>query len=115
MLPLNPILYLTLAIDSVAPLMRIRNQRGAAGGGVALQIPAPLGEKQRRRTVLKWILDAAEKKQSGGGKGALAKKIADEIVSIAEGRSQVWNKRDLVHKMGVSARANVKWAMMQKR
>ena len=48
-LPLNPILYLTLAIDSVAPLMRIRSQRGAAGGGVALQIPVPLGLRQRRR------------------------------------------------------------------
>ncbi|KAK3100957.1 hypothetical protein LTR53_018687, partial [Teratosphaeriaceae sp. CCFEE 6253] len=58
-LPLHPVLYLTLAIDSIAPLLRIRSQRGAAGGGVALQIPVPLGLRQRRRTAFSWMLDAA--------------------------------------------------------
>jgi small subunit ribosomal protein S7 len=114
-LPLNPVLYLTLAIDSVAPLMRIRSQRGAAGGGLALQIPVALGMKQRRRTAIKWILDAVKNKPSGGGNEALAKKIADEIISIVEGRSGVWTKRDLVHRTGITARANVKWAMTRKR
>jgi len=54
-------------------------------------------------------------KPSGGGNEALAKKIADEIISIVEGRSGVWTKRDLVHRTGITARANVKWAMTRKR
>jgi len=92
-LPLDPIQYLTLAIDSVAPLLRIRSQRGAAGGGVALQIPIPLRLRQRRRAAMKWILDAAENRQSGGGRDALAKKVADEIVAVVEGRSSVCEAR----------------------
>ncbi|KAF2874319.1 ribosomal protein S7 domain-containing protein [Massariosphaeria phaeospora] len=108
-LPLNPILYLTLAIDSVAPLVRIRSQRGAAGGGVALQIPVPLGQRQRRRTAVDWILNAASKKRNnkGSGKGGFAQRIAEEMVAVVEGRSGVWDRRNGVHKLGVSARANV--------
>ena len=107
-LPLNPILYLTLAIDSVAPLFRIRSQRGAAGGGVALQIPVPLGQRQRRRIAIQWILKAASKKKhTGSGKGSFAQRVASELVGVVEGRSAVWDRRAAVHKLGVSVRANV--------
>ena len=107
-LPLDPIQYLTLAIDSVAPLVRIRSLKGAAGGGAALQIPVPLGAKQRRRQAVQWILDAANKKKSrGSGRGMFAQRIADELISVVEGRSSAWERRLLIHKTGTSARANL--------
>lgn len=107
-LPHNPVLYLTLAIDSVAPLFRIRSQRGAAGGGVALQIPVPLGRRQRRRIAIQWILKAAaNKKQTGSGRGSYAQRVASELISVVEGKSSVWERRGAVHKLGVSVRANV--------
>lgn len=107
-LPLDPILYLTLAIDSVAPLLRIRSQKGAAGGGVALQIPVPLGLKQRRRQAVMWILDTASKRRSqGSGKGNFAQKVAEELIAIAEGKSTVWDRRGAVHKLGVAARSSL--------
>lgn len=107
-LPLNPILYLTLAIDSVAPLLRIRSQKGAAGGGVALQIPIPLRLRQRRRTAVMWILAVATKKRTtGSGRTMFAHKIADELIAIVEGRSTVWDRRGNVHRQGVAARANM--------
>lgn len=115
-LPLNPVLYLTLAIDSVAPLLRIRSQKGAAGGGAALQIPVPLGLRQRRRQAVQWILDAANKKQSrGSGPGQYAQRVADEIVNVVEGKSSAWDKRILVHKTGTSARANLSFYTNNKR
>ncbi|KAJ4295163.1 hypothetical protein N0V90_007173 [Kalmusia sp. IMI 367209] len=107
-LPLNPVLYLTLAIDSVAPLLRIRSQKGAAGGGVALQIPLPLGQRQRRRIAVQWILSAASKRRSNGsGKGGYAQRVASELIAVVEGRSGVWERRNGVHKLGISARANI--------
>jgi small subunit ribosomal protein S7 len=107
-LPLNPILYLTLAIDSVAPLMRIRAQKGAAGGGVALQIPVPLGQRQRRRAAVQWILAAASKRRNvGSGKGSFAQRIAQEMIAVVEGRSSIWDRRNAIHKLGVAARANI--------
>jgi len=107
-LPLNPILYLQVAIDSVAPLLRVRGQKGLAGGGVALQLPVPLGVKQRRRTAVKWILEAASKKQSrASGKGMFATKVAEELVAIVEGKSSVWEKRTGVHRIGTQSRSNL--------
>lgn len=109
-LPLNPILYLTLAVDSLAPLLRIRNQKGAAGGGAALQIPVPLSLRQRRRQAVMWILDAADKKKSrGSGRGMFAQRIADEVVNVVEGKSNAWEKRAMVHKVATAARANLNY------
>lgn len=115
-LPLHPVLYLTLAIDSVAPLMRIRSQRGAAGGGVALQIPVPLGLRQRRRTAFMWILDAASKRKSrGSGNDMFALRVAEELIAVVEGRSGVWEKRSAVHRLGTTARSNLSYASKGRR
>ena len=107
-LPLNPILYLTLAIDSVAPLLRIKAIKGAAGGGAALQLPNPLSQRQRRRTAIQWILTAASKRRNvGSGKNSLGQRVAQEVISVVEGKSGVWEKRNAIHKLGVAARANI--------
>jgi len=102
-LPLDPVLYLTLIVDSVAPLFRIRQQKGIAGGGTAVQVPHPLNLRQRRRAAIKWIIDASEKRRDA----QLAHRVANELVAVAEGRSGVWDRRDGQHKMGISGRANL--------
>jgi len=115
-LPLNPILYMTLALDSVAPLLRLRSQRGAAGGGVALQIPVPLGLRQRRRQAFMWVLDAASKRKSrSSGKAMFATRVAEEIVAIIEGRSSAWEKRTGIHKLSTVARSNLNYAVRKGR
>ncbi|SPO05010.1 uncharacterized protein DNG_07695 [Cephalotrichum gorgonifer] len=107
-LPLNPIVYLTLAIDSVAPLMRIRHLRGVVGGGASLEMPLPLEVRQRRRIAFQWILETVKKRPSmGSGSGQFAHKLASEIIAVVEGRSAVWDKRGQVHKIATSARANL--------
>ncbi|KAI0133524.1 ribosomal protein S7 domain-containing protein [Xylariales sp. AK1849] len=107
-LPLDPVLYLTLAIDSVAPLLRVRNMKGMAGGGMALELPEPLTARQRRRVAVLWILDVVNKKKSrGSGRTQFAARVAEEIVSVVEGKSVVWDRRQMVHKLGTSARANL--------
>ncbi|KAF7559986.1 hypothetical protein G7046_g4169 [Stylonectria norvegica] len=93
-LPLNPI--------------PIRNVAGAGGGGRALELPIPLAVRQRRRIAFNWILDVVNKRPSkGSGRKQLPNRIADEIISVVEGRSGVWEKRKIIHKSGTSARANV--------
>ncbi|KAG5990175.1 hypothetical protein E4U52_004882 [Claviceps spartinae] len=115
-LPLNPILYITLAIDSVAPLFSIRNIAGAAGGGRALELPSPLNVRQRRRLAIQWILDVVEKKPSkGSGRKQFPHRIADEIIAVVEGRSTVWEKRRQVHKVATAARANINSRKMGKK
>jgi len=102
-LPLNPVLYLTLIVDSVAPLIKIRNQKGIAGGGAAVQIPVPLSERQRRRTAIKWIIDGSSKRRDS----RFAARVAQELLAVAEGKGGVWDRREQVHKLGVAGRANL--------
>ncbi|KAI8956708.1 ribosomal protein S7 [Daldinia sp. FL1419] len=107
-LPLNPLLYLTLAIDSVAPLIRIRSLRGAAGGGQSLDLPQPMAARARRRIAVMWILDAVRRKRSAGsGRAQFATRFAQELIAVVEGKSTVWDKRNGVHKLGTAARANL--------
>jgi small subunit ribosomal protein S7 len=107
-LPLDPVLYLSLAIDSVAPLVKMRGFKGLAGSGKSLDVPVPLKERQRRRTAFGWILDAAKKKTSkGSGRTMFPHRVAEEIVAVVEGRSTVWDKRTLIHKAGTGNRANL--------
>jgi len=102
-LPLDPVLYLTLIVDSVAPLFRIRQQKGIAGGGAAVQVPHPLNLRQRRRAAIKWIIDASDRRRDA----QVAHRVANELVAVAEGRSGVWDKRDQQHKIGIAGRANL--------
>lgn len=107
----HPIAYLTYALDCVSPLLRIRQLKGVAGGGASLQIPQPLTVRQRRRTAIVWILDAVEKRK--GGTSDFPKRFAEELVSVIEGRSGVWGRRDQVHRAGIAGRSNL--SVMQSR
>jgi small subunit ribosomal protein S7 len=104
LLPLSPIQYLTSVLDSLAPLIKIRQQKGIAGGGKSLPIPVPIGVKLRRRTALKWILGNADKRMET----KLADRVSREIINVAEGSSSAWEKRQAIHRMAVTSRVNVK-------
>jgi small subunit ribosomal protein S7 len=100
----------------VAPLLRITRIKGAAGGGVALEVPYPLAVRQRRRHAFGWILDVVSKRPSkGSGKSQFAHRLAEEIIAVAEGRSSVWEKRQQIHKSGTAARANLNSAQLKKK
>ena len=103
-LSLSPIQYLTTVVDSIAPLVKIRQQRGVLGGGQSLPIPVPLRVKQRRRTAIKWILESSEKR----GEVHLADRVAKEVMAVASGSSGVWEKRAQVHRLAITARSNVR-------
>jgi len=54
------------------------------------------------------VLDAATKRKSrGSGRGMLAQRVAEELISIVEGRSAIWDKRTNVHKIATAARINI--------
>ena len=109
-LPLSPVQYLTAAIDGIAPLIKIRQQRGMLGGGAMQPIPQPLSVRQRRRQSIQWILDASEKRRDV----KLADRVAKELIAVAEGKSAVWDRRALLHRMATSARSNVKLGPMKR-
>jgi len=106
-LPLSPVQYLTAIIDSVAPLVKIRQFKGVLGGGASMPVPFPLKRRQRRRAAIQWILAGAENRRET----RLAERVSKELMAVAEGKGTAWDRRQRVHKMATSARANVKAAI----
>ena len=106
--PLDPITYLGLAIDSVAPLIKLRGFHKMAGSGKSLDVPIPLRVRQRRRIAFQWILGVVTKRVSkGSGRTMFPHRLAEEIVAVVEGRSAVWERRTQLHKLGTANRANL--------
>lgn len=82
---------------------------------MSLPIPVPLSLRQRRRTAIMWVLDTVLKKKSrGSGPTMFAQRFADEIISVVEGKSGVWDKRAMVHKSATSARVNLSYSKRQR-
>ncbi|KAF7174274.1 hypothetical protein CNMCM5623_006843 [Aspergillus felis] len=60
-------------------------------------------QRQRRRTAIRWIIDASDKRRDS----SFAQRVANELVAVAEGRSGVWDRREAVHKLGIAGRSNL--------
>ncbi|KAF3941753.1 hypothetical protein ABW19_dt0201403 [Dactylella cylindrospora] len=106
LLPGDPIAYLQTAIDSVAPLFKMRSTRGS--GGSTVQIPSPLPIKVRRRRAMEWMVAAADGKKR---MKTLPERFAEEVEAVILGTSSCWEKRLAIHKLAVTNRANVGTAM----
>ncbi|KAF3179708.1 hypothetical protein TWF106_001773 [Orbilia oligospora] len=102
LLPGDPVAYLQTAIDSIAPLFKLKSTRGS--GGSVNQVPVPLPVKTRRRKALQWMLQAADGKKR---MKSLPERFAEEVESVVLGTSSCWDKRLAVHKLCVTNRANV--------
>jgi small subunit ribosomal protein S7 len=72
-----------------------------------MPVPLPLNKRQRRRTAIQWILTAAESRREQN----LADRVAKELLNVAEGKGSAWERRQRVHKLAISARANIKAAL----
>ena len=95
-----PLPILRQAIDTAAPLLRCRQFKRAAKQYV---FPMPLSERQRARTAIKWIWEAAKNK---GGRH-VEERLAREIIAIVKGESEVLKKKSDVHKLAVLHRCVV--------
>jgi ribosomal protein S7 len=76
-----------------------------------LPIPIPIRVALRRRAAIKWVLETADKRTEA----KLADRVSREIIGVAEGTSSVWDKRQAVHKLAVTARVNVRVLTMVKK
>ncbi|KAK6544690.1 hypothetical protein TWF694_001376 [Orbilia ellipsospora] len=102
LLPSDPVAYLQTAIDSVAPLFKMKSSKGA--GGSTVQTPAPLSVKVRRRRAMEWMIAASEGKRR---MKSLPERFAEEVEAVVLGTSSCWDKRMAVHKLAVTNRANI--------
>lgn len=78
-------------------------------GSKQVQVPIALGERQRVRRAITWILEASDKRNgtSEGNSKKFGVRVAYEIEAILQGRSSVLEKKDKLHKDAIVGRSNI--------
>ncbi|BFZ57119.1 hypothetical protein PYCC9005_004169 [Savitreella phatthalungensis] len=95
----DPVHALKDAIDQCSPLVKLIQRKV---GSKNVPVPIPLNEKGRRRKAITWILESADKRSDK----RFPVRFAQEISAVLDGTSQVFQKKEAVHKMALLNRAN---------
>lgn len=102
----QPLPQLREAIRLVAPNIRMAKLKK---GSKQVSVPRPLGERQRVRQAIVWILDASDKRKNpvAGGSRKFGERVALEVEAILNGTSTIFKTRNDLHQTATVNRANV--------
>jgi len=67
--------------------------------------PVALGEKQRTRKALGWMLEASR----GRAGRSVEERLAREVVAVVKGESEVLKRKEEVHRFAMVNRGNAQW------
>ncbi|ANZ74826.1 BA75_01445T0 [Komagataella pastoris] len=98
----DPVELLRGCLDSLGPLCSTKTMK--TGFAKNVTVPVPLSTRQRNRLAFKWILEGSDKRASKD----FSVRLAEEIVSVIDGKSSGFEKRSLMHKQAALHRAYLK-------
>ena len=93
-----PLPVLREAILTASPAVRSMIHRQGAKN---VAKPVALGEKQRTRFALQWILDASEKRNGR----TIEERLARELIAVIQGTSEALKKKEEVHRFAMVNRS----------
>jgi len=96
-----PLPILREAISLASPSVRIVTQKRSAKN---VPTPFALGDKQRTRMAIKWIL----KESDARGERKLHERLARVIADIIRGDGNVLKKKEELHRLAVANRSNAR-------
>mmetsp|Transcript_4200 Transcript_4200/g.9000 ORF Transcript_4200/g.9000 Transcript_4200/m.9000 type:complete len:251 (+) Transcript_4200:17-769(+) len=97
----DPQAVFLVALENVRPMMEMRSMRSG-------QVPFPLNPKRAEGQAMKWLVDAARKRQARGG---MADGLSQELLQAYQGKGAAAARREAVHKAAVAnqAAAHFRW------
>jgi small subunit ribosomal protein S7 len=101
----DPLEIFNQAIERTSPIMETKPRRV---GGATYQVPMEVDERRKVSLAMSWIIKAARKKK----KGRTEEKLAEELISAANGEGAAVKKRIEVERM---AEANKAFAHLSRR
>ncbi len=94
----DPIDVFQEALKNVKPMMEIKPKRI---GGAVYQVPVEVNQERGTAIAMRWMISIAQKKK---GK-SMQDKLANEIMTSAQGDSESIRKKDSVHRMAEANKA----------
>ncbi|KAJ1344568.1 hypothetical protein BSLG_000092 [Batrachochytrium salamandrivorans] len=97
----DPRAVIIAAVERASPFVKVAS---AKRRGKNIPTPVPLTDRQRYRTGILWIRDAALK---GRNPLSAGERIGREVLAIMADKSIVLQKREQVHKLALANRSNI--------
>ena len=94
----EPLEVLSKALENVQPRVEVKSRRV---GGATYQVPVEVRPARRIALAMRWLIDAARKRNER----TMAAKLAGELLDAFEGRGAANKKREDVHKMADANKA----------
>ena len=94
----DPLSMMEKALQNVSPSVEVKSRRV---GGSNYQVPIEVNPRRRVSLAMRWILDAASKRNEK----TMKNKLAYELLDACEGKGSAVKKREDVHKMAEANKA----------
>ena len=94
----DPLEVFTQALTNVRPIVEVKSRRV---GGANYQVPVEVRSVRRNALAMRWLRDAARKRNEKSTDA----RLAGELAEAAEGRGGAVKKREEVHRMAESNKA----------
>ena len=94
----DPMDLLEHALDNVRPVVEVKSRRV---GGATYQVPVEVRPVRRNTLAMRWIIEAACKRNEK----SMAKRLAGELLDAAESRGAAVKKREDTHRMADANKA----------
>ena len=94
----DPITMMDKALQNVSPSVEVKSRRV---GGSNYQVPVEVNTKRKQSLAMRWILEAADKRNEK----TMKNKLAAELLDAYDNKGSAVKKREDVHKMAESNKA----------
>ena len=94
----DSIVILTSGLDNVKPSVEVKARRV---GGSTYQVPIEVRTVRRETLAMRWVIDAARKRNEK----TMSQRVAGELLDASESRGSAVKKREEVHKMADANKA----------
>jgi small subunit ribosomal protein S7 len=89
---------LEVALDNVKPVVEVKSRRV---GGATYQVPVEVRLTRRQTLAMRWVIDAARKRNEK----SMAQRLANELMDASENRGAAVKKREDTHRMADANKA----------
>lgn len=94
----EPLEVLTKALENVQPRVEVKSRRV---GGATYQVPVEVRPSRRSALAMRWLIDAARKRNEK----SMPSKLAGELLDAFESRGAAAKKREETHRMAEANKA----------
>ena len=94
----DPIVMMDKALLNVSPSVEVKSRRV---GGSNYQVPVEVNTKRKQSLAMRWILEAADKRNEK----TMKNKLAAELLDAYDNKGSAVKKREDVHKMAEANKA----------